>query len=241
MAFGFSFRYVDLRGNEMPAYTISNPVYMDDIRFVSGATRQDTIRDRIVTMVDGFACIDDFEEYGNREDMSAYWYYGNNETYNAFNVSDDVSSEGGTTSGEFAYRSNSNSVSYGTAPVFGAGLSAWGMSIDLYGDGHVTVYINIYVTLGQGTQKYRATLSNVPTGWHRYRIGFALHNFEVVQGSTTRAFKRSDIASISQFTLGAVWSTDTAATDRSFLVDNFGFDGTIDDPEFNSGPVAIAA
>ena len=183
IAFGFKYLYYDQQGNHYPTYAIANPVYLDEMCFVtadktsiveiSGTIKEDEDNP-------GFITVDTLEGYEDIEDLFDNWGYGNERSYNDISLSTDVSSQGGEQSICMNYK-GSDSVSYVRNTQFAKTVTARGITLDIKGDGKAKVYVNLNWRSGTNVFKMRCTLENLPTEWTRYEIGF--NNFKDSGGS----------------------------------------------------------
>ena len=216
MAFGFKYLYYDQQGNHHPTYAIANPVYLDEIYFVnatetsieeiSGVIKEDTDNPNQIT-------IETMEKYAKDADIFEYWSYATERDYNEMALSTDVSSIGGSKSLRMHYKSY-ESISYSRATQFANTITAKGFSIDIKGDGKATVYLNLNWRSGTTLMKMRVTLSNLPTTWTHYEIGFEL--FKDVNGSS-KTISANYAKNIESVSFGIV-NNDYSASD--IYVDN---------------------
>ena len=184
MAFGFKYLFYDKDGVHRPTYAIANPVYLDEIYFTKDtATSIETINTTITPDEDNpdVTTIETMEDYVTDEDIFDYWSYGAEKDYNSMTLSNDVSSEGGNNSLNMHYK-GSDSVSYVRVTQFAGTVGGKGLMIDVKGDGKATIYINLNWRSGSTLFKMRYALTNIPTTWTRYVIGFS--NFKDINGST---------------------------------------------------------
>ena len=219
MAFGFKYLFYDAQGVHRPTYAIANPVYLDEIYFVTAnATSIEEITDTIHEDEDNpnRITIETMENYESDADVFDYWSYGFDKEYNSISLSEDVSSQGETKSLKMHYK-GADSVSYVRSTLFATTVTAKGMVIDIKGDGKATIYLNLNWRVGTTLYKMRYAISAAAAVWTRYEIGFS--NFKDVNGSSKviTASVAKDIESIS---FGIV-NGDYSASD--IYVDNIRF------------------
>ena len=222
---GFAFQYFYYRadGTPLPMYTQSNPVYVDNVKLTANTTTGSITKDRVITMEDDISNFDDFESYNNTNDLCDYWSNGRDYEYQQITLSNDVSSQGGNHSMALQYQSQSTSVSYVLAPFVDKSVNAKAVVVDLKSEKAATVYFNVYLSIGNNIQQYRATIT-VSNTWTRYVIGFS--QFTVVEGTAGRSFIASDMQFIQRVTFGVVYNNDSTATRYNLLVDNLKFDNS---------------
>ena len=229
MAFGFKYLYYDKDGNHVPTYAIANPVYIDEIYFTEAMTSStEEISSTIKEDVDNpdLITIDTFEDYGNNEEVLGFWLYQTALDYNSMTLSDDVSSIGGSKSLDMHYKGN-NSVSYARITQFSKTITAYGLSIDIKGDGKVgTIYINLNWRVGTNLLKMRYPLTNVSPDWTHYEIGFELF---VDTGGTNKTITSTKARNIESISFGIVNSSDE---ESDILIDNLRLVKNIDYIDF---------
>ncbi len=225
MAFGFKYLYYDQQGNHHPTYAIANPVYLDEIYFknaaetsiveISGTIKEDTDDPNKIT-------IETMEGYDRDADIFEYWSYATERDYNEMALATDVSSIGGAKSLRMHYKGY-ESISYSRATQFANTITAKGFSIDVKGDGKATVYLNLNWRSGTTLMKMRFTLSNLPTVWTHYEIGFEL--FKDVNGSskTISANYAKNIESVSFGIVNSDYSNSDIYVDNLRLLKNIGY------------------
>ena len=225
MAFGFKYLYYDQQGNHHPTYAIANPVYLDEIYFkkasetsiveISGTIKEDTDDPNKIT-------IETMEGYDRDADIFEYWSYSTERDYNEMALATDVSSIGGSKSLRMHYKGY-ESISYSRATQFANTITAKGFSIDVKGDGKATVYLNLNWRSGTTLMKMRFTLSNLPTVWTHYEIGFEL--FKDVNGSskTISANYAKNIESVSFGIVNNDYSSSDIFVDNLRLLKNIGY------------------
>lgn len=231
MAFGFKYLYYDADGNHVPTYAIANPVYIDEIYFKNATEssiieldttiKPDTDDQGNVTTT----TIETMEQYTESKEMFDLWSYVTEKEYNLMELSNDVSSEGGVHSMMMQYK-GSDSVSYDRISQFSNTVIAKGFSIDIKGDGKATVYLNLNWRSGTTLYKMRYTLTNIPTEWTHYEIGFDY--FEDVNGSD-KTISKNYAKSIESISFGIVNSDKSQS---QIYVDNIKLTNLIeyDDP-----------
>lgn len=225
MAFGFKYLYYDQQGNHHPTYAIANPVYLDEIYFknatetsiveISGTIKEDTDDPNKIT-------IETMEGYDRDADIFEYWSYLTERDYNEMALATDVSSIGGSKSLRMHYKGY-ESISYSRATQFANTITAKGFSIDVKGDGKATVYLNLNWRSGTTLMKMRFTLSNLPTVWTHYEIGFEL--FKDVNGGskTISANYAKNIESVSFGIVNSDYSSSDIYVDNLRLLKNIGY------------------
>lgn len=225
MAFGFKYLYYDQQGNHHPTYAIANPVYLDEIYFknaaetsiveISGTIKEDTDDPNKIT-------IETMEDYDRDADIFEYWSYSTERDYNEMALATDVSSIGGSKSLRMHYKGY-ESISYSRATQFANTITAKGFSIDVKGDGKATVYLNLNWRSGTTLMKMRFTLSNLPTVWTHYEIGFEL--FKDVNGGskTISANYAKNIESVSFGIVNSDYSNSDIYVDNLRLLKNIGY------------------
>ncbi|MBP3733085.1 MAG: hypothetical protein J6I84_07555 [Bacilli bacterium] len=225
MAFGFKYLYYDQQGNHHPTYAIANPVYLDEIYFknaaetsiveISGTIKEDSDDPNKIT-------IETMEGYDRDADIFEYWSYATERDYNEMALATDVSSIGGSKSLRMHYKGY-ESISYSRATQFANTITAKGFSIDVKGDGKATVYLNLNWRSGTTLMKMRFTLSNLPTVWTHYEIGFEL--FKDVNGGskTISANYAKNIESVSFGIVNSDYSSSDIYVDNLRLLKNIGY------------------
>ena len=216
MAFGFKYLYYDQQGNHHPTYAIANPVYLDEIYFksatetsiteISGVIKEDTDNPNRIT-------IETMENYQNTDEIFDAWSYATERDYNEMALDSEVSSQGGAKSLRM-HSKGYESVSYSRLTQFANTITAKGFSIDIKGDGKATVYLNLNWRSGSSLLKMRYTLTNLPTTWTHYEIGFEL--FKDV-GGNTKTISANYAKNIESVSFGIV-NNDYTASD--IYVDN---------------------
>ena len=231
MAFGFKYLYYDAEGNHVPTYAIANPVYIDEIYFKNATEssiieldttiKPDTDDQGNVTTT----TIETMEQYTESKDVFDLWSYVTEKEYNLMELSNDVSSEGGVHSLMMQYK-GSDSVSYDRISQFSNTVIAKGFCIDIKGDGKATVYLNLNWRSGTTLYKMRYTLTNIPTEWTHYEIGFDY--FKDVNGSD-KTISKNYAKSIESISFGIVNSDKSQS---QIYVDNIKLTNLIeyDDP-----------
>ena len=226
VSISFQYFYYDNNGNPLPVYSYRNKVYVDTFKFTFDTDFSKVEQEKIIHMDGDKALIDDFEAYSTTDDLLVNWNNGRDYEYQLMALSNDVSSEGGNHSIDMQYRTNSDSISYYIAPGVASDVEGRGMRLSLKGDNNVTVYVNIYLTVGSTNLQYRATLTKVSSDWTEYCIGFS--NFTRVDSTdTTRSLTTKDMPYVTRVSFGAVRSGDTQQTLSHFYADNIMFDSSL--------------
>ena len=220
----FQFFYYDINNVAMPLYSISNPVYIDNIYLSNFETTRKNAKDRIVTYntTTKYGLIDDFESYEVDSDMLDFWGDGKQYEYQHKELSNDVSSQGGTKSLKLKYITRLASPSYLIAPAMDIDADIKTIRFDVKSELSATVYFNIYVRSGGSESQYRATLTEVDDKWTTYIIGFA--NITDPNDSES-TFNKNYIPYISKITFGVVSYALTTEEPSYIYVDNLKFDG----------------
>ena len=217
MAFGFKYLYYDQQGNHHPTYAIANPVYIDEIYFTNASqTSVEELSGTIKEDDDGSGriTVEDMESYATNNDIFDYWSYGNSLSYSLVSLSDEVSSKGGNHSIKMHYK-GSDSVSYARITLFAKTVTARSVMLDIKGDGKATVYLNLNWRVSSSSLvKMRYTISNIPTSWTHYEIGFDF--FKDVNGSS-KSLSNVDARNIESISFGIV---NNSSTESDIYVDN---------------------
>ena len=214
-AFGMQYFYM-FAGKGYPLYTQNNPVLIDTIMFDSSDELQvNALENELHPDANGVTKVDDFE-YQNNEALEGHWFGLNKHDYEHFELSDDVSSEGGDHSMKLDYK-GPNSPSYATYPTVGSDVSCKAISLDIKGDDVATIYLNFYIRAGATLHQYRATISKPASGWNRYVIGFSTDNFVGLTGNAP-ALGQNSLQNIQRLTFGIVNNSGTEVS--SIYVDN---------------------
>ena len=240
-AFGMQYFYM-FNGVGAPLYTQNNPVYFDEIGFVSTTSEEAVITNLEVplhpdnqknTLVDNF-------EYEDNASLQNQWFELSERGFENIELSNDVSSEGGAHSMKLDFVKGAESPSYATYPTLGNDVECKAIILDLKGDGACTVYVNFYIRAGNNTlHQYRATLTNVAASWNRYTIGFGTDNFNALTGGP--ALGKVSLQNIQRLTFGVAGGSGGEAS--AIYVDNIKF-GLIDpntSQEYKYGVNRVAA
>lgn len=212
-AIGFQYFYKKQDGTPYPVYTSSNPVFFDELKFAQASESSVTEISDTLQQKDGVILIEDFESYADTSELLETWFYGNDHADRNLSLTNSVSSLGGTAAVQMAYNGYS-SVSYAVQTSFASSCKAQEFHVDIKGDNKATIYINLYVRIGDVTQQYRATLYAVSNAWTTYKIG--LSRFNDVNGSSTLLSKNTP--NIEKITFGIVDNTGNAVS--HIFVDN---------------------
>ena len=217
MAFGFKYFYYDQTGKAHPTYAIANPVYIDEIYFTNAAaTSIEEISGTIKEDNDGSGriTVETMEDYSATEQIFGYWSYGNDRTYNSMTLSNEVSSQGGNHSIKMHYK-GADSVSYGRTTLFAKTVTARSVMLDIKGDGKATVYLNLNWRVSSSSLlKMRYTITNIPTSWTHYEIGFDF--FKDINGSS-KSLSNNDAKNIESISFGIV---NNSNSESDIYVDN---------------------
>lgn len=225
IAFGFKYLYYDQQGNHHPTYAIANPVYLDEIYFKSATETSIVEIDSTIKEDEdnpNRITIETLEKYSNDQAIFDYWSYMQERDYNEMALSTDVSSQGGTKSLRMHYKGY-DSISYGRTTQFANSITAKGFCIDMKGDGKATVYLNLNWRSGTTLMKMRYTVTNLPTTWTHYEIGFEL--FKDVNGSskTISANYAKNIESVSFGIVNNDYSASDIYIDNMRLLKNINY------------------
>ena len=233
MAFGFKYLYYNEKGEHIPTYAIANPVYIDEVYFKNSMESSIVKLDSTIYPDDDTnktTTIDTFENYDSSEGLFDWWWYNVEREYNLIELSNDVSSQGGSNSLKMQYK-GSTSVAYARITSLSASVKARGMTFDLKGDGKATVYFNLYWRSGTTLKQMRYTITNIPTEWTHYEVGF--NSFEDQGG--TKTITRDYAKDIEYFTFGIT----NADNSQSYIyVDNIVMDNVITYSTKNITPIA---
>lgn len=216
-AFGMQYFYYDQNGKAYPVYTESNKVLFDNISFVD-ATETKVSKLDVELEQDPetkLTLIDDFE-YESEAKLKTRWFGLNGHEYEKNSLSNDVSSSGGNHSMKLDYK-GSNSPSYATYPAFASNVQAKALQFDMKGDGAATLYINLYVKIGNSLVQYRCTKYSIANTWKRYVIGFDSTLFVPINNSNASALGIDSIRNVQRITFGIVGSNTEVS---SIYIDN---------------------
>ena len=215
--------YYDKNGKPMPLYIDDMPVYIDDIRLTNYEQYHKVLKERIITMVDGVAMIDDFETYQNNEELEFFWGDGAAYDYQHKELSTNVSSRGGTKSMALQYKLNNSSPVYSLAPTFDTNVASKAFRIDMASEKPLNVYVNFYCLIGSSTVQFRASINSINSAWTEYVVGFDL--FSNISGGSTK-MTSSNIQNITKITIGIdLWNQPEASL-VNLYIDNFAFDSS---------------
>lgn len=228
----FSYHYYTEAGVAYPTYMMSNPVYVDNISFLSSSPANETeIAKEKAIVIDptdaSKAVLENAEGYSSSEDVLGVWGYGNANEANHLELSDDVSPLGGSHSLKMAYQSYT-SVSYALPitvdPSIASVMKPKGINIDIKGDGKATVYLNLYLLVNSSVILVRKTIekSELASSWTRYAIGFG--EFTDYVSPSTASVTANNIAYLYQMTIGIV---NSDGSQSSIYVDNIKLDNAI--------------
>ena len=226
----FQYYYYDSMGKAVPTYANSNPVLIDNVYLGHGTEFSMTEKENVIRMrEDNTALIEDFEAYANTTAMAKVWKDGYHYDYQKMELSDNVSSEGGTHSGSFTLFDKADSPSYVIYPTMAKDLAASGIRFSLRSDVAATFYFNIIVNISGNEVKFRATVNSVSSSWTEYTIGFA--NFTVASGPAGTILKDEYLQDIKFISLGMTYKGSSEPNaeleERQILVDNIIFDNNL--------------
>ena len=219
IAITMQYFYYNALGDPLPQYTNSNPVLVDNIRFAHEAEISIVEKEKVIRMDENTAQIDNFEQYPSTSYLKDNWHDGNTYDYQDIQLSDKVSSEGGTKSMSLQYKSKDKSPSYYISPAFDQDVLGRAIRVSLCAEKQTTVYINFYMKIGTSEFQYRATINNVNSKWTEYTIG--LNNFAIVSGFN-RPLSAVDLIFITKISIGMVGDDGTSNLYHLY-VDNMSF------------------
>ena len=232
VGFAFQYFYYDSTGRAMPMYSMSNPVYVDNMRFSINTVTGTELKERVISMDGDKAKIDDFESYTDTAGLMDIWMNAKSFDYQKIELSNEVSSEGGNHSMALQYKSKNDSPSYAIAPAVSDGVVVKAVRFCLKSEVACTAYFNIYLNIGGTIQQYRVQIDSVPNTWTEYTIGF--NHFTVVAGTSGRALLATDLQFTQRFTFGVTYNGDSEATLRNLYVDSFEFDASAKTTTYNT-------
>ena len=218
ISFTMQYFYYNAAGDPQPQYTNSNPVLVDNIYFTHDTEASTMEKEKIIRMRGDVAPVDDFEPYRNSEDLTDNWHNGFDLDYQKIELSNNVSKEGGEKSMALQYKSGGSSPSYYISPAIDKNVLGRAVRVSLCSETSLTVYINLYITIGTANFQYRATL-NVNNKWTEYTVGF--NHFAIVSGFA-RPLCALDLIYITKISFGMVGG-DGSTNLFNLYVDNFSF------------------
>lgn len=222
ISFGLQYFYYMQNGVPNPQYTSNNPVYMDNIAFTTATASEVTPLTKMVSPSvesPNLAVWEDFEGLDN-DSLFDNWSMNTALSYSALEITDDV------LTGKclrMNYQGNQSSVSYASTAMMASNVTAKGIRLKMKGDGLAIVYINIFVTDGSTTFKFRATLKNISTEWTEYVVGF--DNFAIQESSQPRYLLSTDVKNITKITFGIVNYSNN--NESAIYVDDICFDSSV--------------
>lgn len=220
-AIGFQYFYYLENGTPFPTYIESNPVYLDNIRFVNAEeTKIENLEKVLHPDANKTTLIDNFE-YESQDSLDNHWLGLNKLDYEKITLSDEVSSEGGDHSMKLDYK-GASSPSYAHYPAIGSDVESRSIIVDIKGDGKATIYINLYINVGSSLKQYRYTIMTAAEGWNRYIIGFSSANFVPVDDPKAPSIGKTTMQNIQRLTFGVVNSSVKEVS--SIFIDNLKFD-----------------
>lgn len=222
----FQYFYYSSTGTPVPLYTISNPVYVDDISFAKDSEFAKYAKEKIVEMDGDEAVVETFEDYRDNDDLYENWLDGRNYDYQKKELSDVVSKEGGNHSMAMQLKAGAESPAYYIAPVLAEGVKARGIRFSLYSEKAAQIFVNLYIRINTTDIQYRATIGAIETSWYEYAIGFDLSNFAVVSG-TNRTLSANDMMFVTRISFGMTYSDGTSSLYNVYL-DNLILDYSLD-------------
>ena len=223
IGFALEYEFKDADGKKAPTYATANPVFMDNIAFVSTESKDVTspeipwsIKPDSGDPDPQRATIDTFESV-TAENLFDYWSYAKEHEANLMELSTEKSAQGGEKSLKMRYK-GSDSVSYERITPFAQSVQAYGLGIDIKADTKATIYINLNYRNGEKIIKFRYTIAPAKyassDSWYHYEIGFA--NFKDVDNSkNTISYKY--MWQIETISFGITNSTDE---ESNIYVDN---------------------
>ena len=218
-AFGMQYFY-KYNGQGYPVYTQLNPVYFDNIMFTTASDiSTSTLEVPLQPDANGVTTVDNFE-YSNTAEINEFWYPEGGLEFENIELSNDVSTEGGSHSMKLDYK-GANSPKYAHYPNMGNNVECKALVVDIKGDGVCTMYINLYFPTSSGDlNQYRYTLINPAAGWNRYVIGLGKVNWKGVNVADP-TFKSSSMQSLYMLTFGV--KNDYSNSLSSVYIDNLCF------------------
>lgn len=217
--FTLQYFYYTIQGVPLPQYTNNNQVFVDNIYLTNDDVYSEVEKEKIVKMDGDIALVDDFEDYEDTEELEYNWNDGREYEYQHKELSNVVSSEGDSHSMAVQYKGNAESPAYYIAPAFASDVKGRALKVSLYSEKSMTIYVNIYLTIGTSNIQYRATISNSATNWTEYALGF--NNFSVVSG-TQRTLTANDLVHITRISFGMAYYGDNDL--HQLYIDNLMFD-----------------
>ena len=219
VAFTMQYFYYNALGDPLPQYTNSNPVLVDNIIFAHETELSIIEKERVVRMNGDTALIDNFEQYPSTSYLESNWHNGFDLDYQKAELSNKVSSEGGNHSMALQFKSRGSSPSYYISPAIDQNVLGRALRVSLCSDKSVTVYLNLYLTIGSSNFQYRATINSVGAKWTEYTIG--LNNFAIVSGFN-RPLSAVDLIFITKISFGMI-GDDATENLYNLYVDNMMF------------------
>ena len=220
----FQYFYYDYSGKPVPMYIDDSPVYLDNITLGHDTSYEKILKEKVIHMDGNIAAIDDFEAYRNTDDLNDSWIDDRNYAYQHKELSNEVSSRGGSHSMAMNYKGNSESPSYFIAPAFDSDVKGRAIKLSMYAAKPVTVYLNLYFQIGTGSVHYRATISAINTQWTEYVIGLSNDNFDLQSGSA-QVLSASLVSKITRISFGIVyWNSESDYSVGQVYVDDIRFD-----------------
>ena len=213
------FYYKNSEGAAMPLYASDNPVLVDNISFNHRTTEKTTPIEKIIAMNGNIGMIDDFEDYETARDALTYWGNGGDADYQKIDISEDVSSKGGTHSLALQYKEKAASPSYYISPHMDSKITSKVLIIHMKSDVAATVYLNLTVNVSGVERKYRAPIEAINTEWTQYVV--SLSNF-IIEGGTS-GMSSSSLKNVTRFSIGVVYNDGEEAL-HNLLIDNIHFD-----------------
>ena len=236
IGFSFQYYYYDIFGNPYPLYMQSNPVYIDDICLAKSSEYNTVEKEKVIKMDGNIAMVDNFEDYRDTDDLEGAWLDLRDYDYQHKELSNVVSSEGGTHSVAFNFKTRNESPAYYISPTFDSAVVGTGLRVHLYSEVAATVHINLYIVISGSTYQYRATISGIRTAWTEYTIG--LSRFGQVAGNT-RTLTQNDITKIDKISFGMTYyGGPNSPETKQLYVDNLQFDSSVDYEYYNTRVIA---
>ena len=203
--FGFALQYYYKSddGKSYPTYAIANPLYLDELYFVNATETTQTVLDCMIVEdkdVPGQTTVDVFDNYDNNDDLMERWAYMASHEANNFELSNVVSTQGGTKSVKMHYK-GMKSISYGRYTMFGFAVKARGIALDVKGDKKVRILLNL--NLGDGKARYDITPSKLGNSEDWYHIELGFDKFYTPEGSKAAVINRDTMKFIDSITFGA--------------------------------------
>ena len=206
-------------GLPMPLYTDDNPVLIDNIYLSTNDSLENEVKEKVLTKDnDNYVYFDNFESYENNESMYDTWSYSSSRGFEERELSDDVSSKGGTQSLKMKFRGNKDgngaSPSYHIVTNSNGDNASKVLVVHLKSDVAANIYLNLFIISSGKEYKYRASIFAINSVWTEYVV--PINKFIIDGGST--AMKMDDTTKISRLSIGMDFNSDS--NDHYVYIDN---------------------